>query len=487
VEKVKKVLHQYKFLIALILIGTLLRLFRIEASLQFLGDQGRDALVWLKMIQEFDLPFIGPITSVGGFFLGPLYYYMMAPFLLLSNFNPVGPAIATAIIGVLTIPAIYFITKEMLSKTAANFTTLLYAIGSMPVILTRNAWNPNPMPLATLGIVYGFYKARTTSKTSWLLLSAISLGVALQLHYMIVFLGPFILIQLVNIIKIKKLRLKIIYWFLSLTALMIPLILFEIKNNFINFSGLIEYLTKNKYQQFNFLQTFRDVKGRSEQAIGMLLGFGEQYSIFRVWLSRLIWIPGLILLFKKPSLGYKTTAFWLFLSIISIAFYRGVIPAYYIAFIMPSVFMLVGFLLSLFKGKLKFIPFIFIAIFIYFNSQSLYKALSETGNLKSVKKTAQFILSDVKDNNYQNYNLTLIDGTKDYKAYSFRYYLKALGGTPLGIDQYPETNILYLVSPYFQTDILAKETWEIKSLKPAKVTQTWEFEGSENIYKIERL
>ena len=129
----------------------------------------------------------------------------------------------------------------------------------------------------------------------------------------------------------------------------------------------------------------------------------------------------------------------------------------------------------------------FIAVFIYFNSQTLYKALSETGNLNSVKKTAQFILSDVQQNNYQNYNLTLIDGTKDYKAYSFRYFVKALGGQPLGIDQYPDTQVLYLVSPYPQTDILSKETWEIKSLKPARVTQTWEFEGSENIYKIERL
>jgi 4-amino-4-deoxy-L-arabinose transferase-like glycosyltransferase len=487
VEKVIKFTTKHKFIIALVLIGGFLRLYNLQASLQFLGDQGRDVLVLYKMLTEFDLPFIGPITSVGGFFLGPLYYYLMAPFLLLFNFNPVGPAVATAMIGVLTIPAIYYVTLQMLSKKAAKFTSLLFAIGAMPVILTRGAWNPNPMPLAVLGLVFGFYKARTTHKTKWLILSAISLGIALQLHYMIVFLGPFIALQLIKVFKDKQLRPKLIHWFLTIIILMTPLILFELKNNFINFSGLIEYLTKNDYQKFNFLQTFKDLKGRSEQAIGMLLGYGEQYSLFRVWLTRLIWLPGLILLVKKSSLGYKMIISWLTLSIIAISFYRGVIPAYYIAFIMPSVFMLLGFLLSLFSGKLKLIPFIFIAIFIYFNSQTLYKALTETGNLNSVKKTAQFILKDVQENNHQDYNLTLIDGTKDYKAYSFRYFLKALGGQPLGIDQYPNTQVLYLVSPYPQTEILSKETWEIKSLRPAEVTQIWEFESSENVYKIERL
>ncbi len=490
IRDLKKFIKTHRFILSLTIIGALLRLYRLEASLQFLGDQGRDALVWLTMIKQLDVPFIGPITSVGGFFLGPLYYWIMAPFLLIFNYNPVGPAIATALIGVLTIPAIYFITKDMLSKTAAKYTALLYSIGSMPVILTRGAWNPNPMPLAVLGIVYGFFKTQNPKDLTllkWFLLSAVSLGVALQLHYMIVFLGPFILWQLINVLKLKKLRKSLIYWFLTLMILMIPLLLFEIKNNFINFKGLIDYLTKNEYQQFNLLQTLKDTKGRSEQAIGMLLGFGEQFTYFREWLTRLIWIPVVYFLFKKPTSGFKTISIWLFSSILAIAFYRGVIPAYYIAFIMPAVFMLTGYLLSLFKGKLKFIPIIFIGIFLYFNSQTLYQSLTETGNLKSVKKTAQFILADVANNNYQNYNLTLIDGTKDYKAYSFRYFVKALGGKPLNIDQYPETDVLYLISPYQQTDILKIETWEVKSLRPAQVTETWQFEASENIYKIERL
>ena len=332
-EKIKKFIHQYWLIILLTTIGAVLRLYRIEASLQFLGDQGRDALILRNLWVKHDLPFIGPVTSVGSFFLGPLYYYLMAPFLLLANYNPVGPAIATAFIGIITIPVLYLITRLMLSAPAAAITSFLYTFAAIPLEQTRSAWNPNPMPLASLGIVFGFYRALKTKRFPWLLLSAFSLGVALQLHYMVVFLGPFILWQLILIFKQKSLRPSLFYWFLIIILLMFPLILFELKNNFINVRGLIEYLSKNDYARFNLGQTFKDLTGRSEQAIGMLLGFGEAFSQTRAWVSRAILLPAIYLLFKKPKLGYQTVFLWLFVSIIAIAFYRGRIPPYYLAFL----------------------------------------------------------------------------------------------------------------------------------------------------------
>jgi len=485
---INQFIRRHWFIVLLVIIGAFLRFYRLEASLQFLGDQGRDAIVLRNIIVNHDLPFIGPITSVGGFFLGPLYYYLMVPFLLISNFNPVGPAFATAMIGVITIPVLYLITKDMLSNSAAKYATLLYTFGAIPAIQTRGAWNPNPMPLAALGIVYGFYKARKLKKPQWLYLSALSIGIALQLHYMIVFLAPFILCQLISVFKIKKLRKPLLLWFSIILFIMLPLVLFEFKNNFINVKGLISYLNRYDSQGINLWDQIRHLKGRSEQAIGMLLGFGEQYSILREWLTRLIWIPALYFLFKKPKLGFKTIAFWLFFTIATITFFHGRIPPYYLGFIFPAVFMLVGCLMSLLKGKLKLLSFLFIAVFLFFNSQTLYKELSQTGNLKSVKTTAQFIKDDIDKNQHQNYNLSLLDGTKDYKGYSFRYYLQVFGGQPLGIDEYPQTNILYVVSPYIHDpqEVLTNPIWEIKSLKPGKITEVWEFQGSENIYKIER-
>ena len=80
-------------LITILLIGSFLRLYKISAYMTFLGDEGRDVLVVRNLLVHFDPILIGPGTSVGNMYLGPLYYYFMAPFLLLSGFSPVGPAV----------------------------------------------------------------------------------------------------------------------------------------------------------------------------------------------------------------------------------------------------------------------------------------------------------------------------------------------------------------------------------------------------------
>ena len=77
--------------------------------MEFLGDQGRDVLVIRNFFKHKDLFFIGPQTSIGNMYLGPYYYYLIAPALLLANFNPVGPAVFIALFGIATTYLIFFV------------------------------------------------------------------------------------------------------------------------------------------------------------------------------------------------------------------------------------------------------------------------------------------------------------------------------------------------------------------------------------------
>src|SRR5258708_39491937 len=86
-------------LILVLLLAAFMRLFRISDYMTFLGDEGRDALVALGILQgHFTL--LGPRASAGDFFTGPFYYYLMAPFLWLFHFDPVGPAVMVALFGI---------------------------------------------------------------------------------------------------------------------------------------------------------------------------------------------------------------------------------------------------------------------------------------------------------------------------------------------------------------------------------------------------
>jgi len=486
-QSILRFLKRHWLIISLTLIAGFFRLYRLESSLMFLGDQGRDVLVMKRMLVNHDLPFIGPITSVGGFYLGPLYYYLMAPFLWLFQYNPVGPAYATAFLGILTIPVLFFITQKIFSKPTAFWTSLLYVFAFIPISETRSAWNPNPMPLAALGLLYGFYLANYQKKPQGLILASISLAVAFQLHYMIIFLAPFILWQIILSFRQPKIRSQLLPALLVFLAIMSPLILFEIKNNFLNFKGLLEFLTKNEYPQLSLLQVFKDINGRAEQAIGMLLGFGRDFSAIRTWITRVFLIGIIYLIFKLKKPKLNLLSLWLLSSIITLAVYHSNIYPHYLGFLFPITFILTGYLLSKFKKIYLFIPITFFLLFSYFNLPQISQLLASQGNLRNVKQTVNFIKEDIQANQHQQVNLALLDDTRDYRASNYRYFLELEHSALLKFDQYPDTQTLYVISPYLQPAVLEAPQWEIKALIPAKVIDKWEQLDSDKIYKIDRL
>src|SRR3989344_5206070 len=90
------------FLLALVLITAIFfRFWQIRDYVVFLGDEGRDMIVMRNMVLNHRPVFLGPTASVGGFYLGPIYYWMATPALALFAFDPIGPSVLIATIGVL--------------------------------------------------------------------------------------------------------------------------------------------------------------------------------------------------------------------------------------------------------------------------------------------------------------------------------------------------------------------------------------------------
>src|SRR5512143_3373344 len=92
--KIKNWIRQNPFefgiLVLILLVAAICRLYKIDQYMTFLGDEGRDVIIVRRLLVEGHPPLIGPGTSVGQMYLGPIYYYMMAPALWLANFYPVG-------------------------------------------------------------------------------------------------------------------------------------------------------------------------------------------------------------------------------------------------------------------------------------------------------------------------------------------------------------------------------------------------------------
>jgi len=138
--KVNLKISKELWLLGLILVvGAFLRLYKIDQYMTFLGDEGRDVIIVSRFIKHFDLMLVGPGTSVGNMYLGPLYYYLMVPALFLAGFSPVGPAVQIAILGVATIALIWWMGRQWWGKTAGLVAAALYAVAPTVIIFSRSS------------------------------------------------------------------------------------------------------------------------------------------------------------------------------------------------------------------------------------------------------------------------------------------------------------------------------------------------------------
>src|SRR5260221_10351619 len=179
----------------ILLIAAFMRLYKIADYLTFLGDEGRDALVVYNILHGH-LTLLGPTASVGGFFLGPIYYYFMAPAMFFAGYSPVGPAVMIAIFGVITVWLVYVIGSKFFNTTAGLIAAGLYAIAPVVILYSRSSWNPNLMPLITLLMFFVLYKAIEKNRGWLYILTGILYGIAMQLHYIEIFLGPMIILYI---------------------------------------------------------------------------------------------------------------------------------------------------------------------------------------------------------------------------------------------------------------------------------------------------
>jgi 4-amino-4-deoxy-L-arabinose transferase-like glycosyltransferase len=231
---------KYQIAVAAVLIlAAVLRLYRIGDYMNFLGDEGRDALVVYNILHG-KLTLLGPTSSVGGFFLGPIYYYFSAPFLYLSKFDPVGPAIMVALFSIATVWLVYKMGETIFSKKVGLISAFLYAISPTVITYSRSSWNPNLMPFFTIATLLSLFLALKKRSNKLFIACGILFGILMQLHYLATFIGVIVAVYVMlwhypntfkNIKIIVKQYLLILVGFLIGFA---PFIAFELRHSFTN-------------------------------------------------------------------------------------------------------------------------------------------------------------------------------------------------------------------------------------------------------------
>lgn len=505
-------------LLIILVIAAFFRLYKIEKYLRFLGDEGRDVLVAYNILHGH-LTLLGPTSSVGGFFLGPIYYYYMAPFLWLFNYNPVGPAVGVALIGILTVLLLYIVVAKFFNKKVALLASFLYAISPLVVTYSRSSWNPNPLPFVSLLTLFTVYFALRRNSLKLFAFSGFLLGIAMQLHYLALFLGGIIFLYLLfvgfyksnfkkGVVNLFKNYLIIFAGFLIGWS---PFIAFEIRHGFPDFKNITTFLfsSGDTGPSVNLLGTIYDVFFRifgrlvfAYPDIDQKVHFPKE--ILNIWYVFVLVLAAcsLALLFyrlynsfkNKDNDFYKYSLlfFWLIIGIILFGFYKKAIYDYYFTFLFPAPFILVSLLLEFIFNNKKIIGIfskvLVICIFVIILIQNLWSnpfAYPANQQLNQMRSIAEFVMvhTDAKP-----FNFALITGGNSDHAY--RYFFKIWGHSPTTIkdpiaDPKRETvtDQLFVVCESLPCEPLGNSLWEVAGFGRAEIDQKWNVSVVE-IYKL---
>ncbi len=352
-------------IIILLLVSFVLRLSHIKEATEFFGDQGRTVIHVYDAWQAKTIPLVGP-TVLSGQYLGPAYYFLIAPFLIMTRFDLVSGAYATVFYGLVGIVVAFLTFRLLFTSVVAIFLTMLWAFNPMGVASDRFLWEPNLVSVFAMMFILGVAVLFRTKK--WLLgsvLLSLSTGILVQLHYPNLLFVPlsgvvififwyihrprwFILIRIIGV------------WGLTFVIMILPFLYYELAHNFENLGSVITQflqptgLPMGKRQiVFNFIDYANRVMGRvSPVSLGIPIGAMSIIFLTTLWV-----------LLKRDVFSIL-----MFLSFVcgvgALSLYKGVVYDHYLYFLTPTAYIVIGHWIEVIGARQSIKPFVYIGLFV---------------------------------------------------------------------------------------------------------------------------
>jgi len=492
---IKNFIKKNWLVIIILIIAAFFRLYRISDYMEFLGDQGRDVVIIKDFLKNGNLFFIGPQTSIGNMYLGPYYYYLISPALLIANYNPVGPAVFIALLSILTAYLIYYYSKVWFGIAVGLIASFLYAVSPTVIKYSNFSWNPNIMPIFALLFIYFLYKTFELKKYHFLIYSVLAFIMCLNSHYLaLALIIPgviYFLYQSFWLIRVRSPdRFHLFKYSLIALALFLisltPQILFDIKHQGQNIQAITNFFTKrettvnikfyksipNLWPLFNQVNT--SLLAAKDSAIGLFISI--------LFLLGLVFTYWQFFRLKHPRLSILTLSIiWYFSGLLSLGLYKQHIYDHYFGFLFPVVFILFGLVIHTLWStrylKIVAITLFFLSAYsLIVNNPFRYPPNQQLHNVQSI---VNFIIDRSVD---QPFNFALL-AKQNYDP-PYQYFLSEYQA-PVYTLHDRMTDQLFVVCEPWQIDCnpINNPQWEIAAFGWAKITDQWDFQ-SVKIYRL---
>lgn len=460
-------------IIAAIVVLILTRLIFLDTSARFIWDESEDLVRMYKIFQEGKITLIGPISQDNINVYGSLTYYMLLPFAIVFNFDPIGPVIGAAFYSLVSILMLALILGKKFGWNLAGSVLVLSFI--FPFLQAgRWAWNPNLVPFWQILSLYVYFFIFLEKKRGiWLFLSGFLQSLAIHNHWYAVFaLGGFALLVFLDLTQ-KRQWIYLGYFLAGIIVGISPFLLFDLSHppglfitRMIYFSPLA--LAKGA---FNFKTFFLK-----------MVTFPYHFLLY-VFQNRIVSCLMLVLLIgysffslKEKSKGCLFLLPLLF-QLIGLSLIGGSIHQHY--FLPGVVFLIIWLFYTGKKFQPNFFQKLIICLFFIFSIKPSVSEITKNNWMTNITATKKIVAVISEDLDSRKCNLVVVaspDRNTKGKRYRDLLFLKEINLLP--DDNYRDNECLYVVSSSNEEVIKKDPAYELDRIRDLESDRKWEIENS---------
>ncbi len=281
-----------------------LRWYRLDQSLFFQNDIGRDFLVLYDWQQSGKPPQLGPQTSIISFNQSAFYYYLLFPLFVIFHHAVFVNTLTLMVVSIsLFLAGLYLLRDNKHLQISFVLVSLLLTLQPEIVLENRYVWNPSFMPIFLVASFFLFLALQKNfSKKN---LAVFSLSCALAVGMSIVAIPAVIAFILLALIlfrqKLQRVGQIVVGVVTAHFVVFLPFLIFEIRHHFQITSRILS-------QQETFGQGTNVLQKVAQLQTILLQGLPWQTEVLLVIIGICMYI-----LIRHATLNYSAQAVFLFL------------------------------------------------------------------------------------------------------------------------------------------------------------------------------
>ena len=371
----KKKIFSSLSVLGILLIGSILRFDRLSLYAPFIGDQAWFYISARDMLLSGQIPLLGIASSHPWIHQGPLWTYVLAPTLLVSNFNPISGVYLSAGIGVFTVLVAYLIGSRLISFKFGLLFSFIFAVSPLVVFHSRFAYHTTPIPLFVLLLFY-FLSKWVKGRAFYFPWIIFTMSILYNLELATVIFWPVIIGYLLFGLFKKKnyvLNLKnkkiFLLSLIGFTIPMLPILVYDFQNGFtqtVVFGGwffykvlqFLGFFGKSQIDNSSFVSAFNFFFIKYEQ---LTLSAGKTISMI-IFFASLI----LSVYYLKVKTVFSTFGVITSLTLMGLLAYfiSGVPSEAYLVMLFPGLIFMFSLLIYNIKNKYIIIFVLFLIVFL---------------------------------------------------------------------------------------------------------------------------